>query len=182
MSWSPGSFVSDSCVSVCVFWKWRGCCLFVVVFSSECSIYIYMYFLLKAITFILCLCRQSSKPVAPLQQYIIHICVSDYWVLFVMLAPCSLLNNVSWILHLHPHSKTVSDWMHICTEAENIFQTSVCSVILVILIRLMGLCISVFANWVKVPITRLLFTIFSVQKLVNQSFSVHTTEDVKKDR
>ena len=29
-------------------------------------------------------------------------------------------------------------------------------------------------------ITKLLFTIFSVQKLVNQSFSVHTTEDVKK--
>ena len=40
--------------------------------------------------------------------------------------------------------------MHICTEAENIFQTSVYSVDLVILIRLMGLCISVFADWVKV--------------------------------
>lgn len=96
-SWSPGSFVSGSCVSVCVFWKWRGCCLFVVVFSSECSVYIYMYmyFLLQAVAFILYLCRQSSKPVAPLQQYIIHIYVSDYWFLFVMLAPCNLLNNFS---------------------------------------------------------------------------------------
>ena len=69
--------------------------LFVVVFSSECSIYIYMYvFFIESYHFHT-LCRQSSKPVAPLQQYIIRICVSDYWVLFVMLAPCSLLNNVS---------------------------------------------------------------------------------------